>query len=129
MNSFAAALSPAAQRLTYVSSPGFGPGNPLTPQGQQFVSAFKAAYGHAPAPQAIFGYEAMSALLSVLHSAGSSAANRNTVVKGFFAIRNRSSVLGTYSINQNGDTSIGPFLISRVRGGVLVPYKAVQEQG
>ena len=128
-SSFAAALSPAAQRLTYVSSPGFGPGNPLTPQGQQFVSAFKAAYGHAPAPQAIFGFEAMSALLSVLRSAGSSAANRNTVVKDFFGIRNRPSALGTYSIDRNGDTSIGPFLISRVKAGVLVPYRAVQEQG
>jgi len=128
-NSFAAALSPAARRAAYISSPGFGPGNPVPPQGQQFLSAFKAAYRHAPAPQAIFGYEAMSAVMSVLHSAGSSVDNRNTVVKDFFAIRNRPSVLGTYSINQNGDTSIAPFLISRVKGGVLVPYKAVQEQG
>lgn len=127
-NAFAAALSPAAQRLTYVSSPGFTSSD-LTPQGQQFVSAFKAAYGHAPAAQAIFGYEAMAAVMSVLHKAGSGAGNRNTVVKDFFGIRNRTSVLGTYSINQNGDTNIGPFVISRIKGGGLVPYRAVQEQG
>jgi branched-chain amino acid transport system substrate-binding protein len=127
-SSFAAALSPAAQRVTYVTQPGFGPGNPLPAQGQQFVSAFKATYGHAPEPQAVFGYEAMAAVMSVLHEAGSSAGNRNAVVKDFFLIRNRASALGTYSINQNGDTSIGPFLISRVRAGVLVPYRAVQEQ-
>jgi branched-chain amino acid transport system substrate-binding protein len=128
MSSFAAALSPAAQRVTYVTQPGFGPGNPLPAQGQQFVSAFKATYGRAPAPQAVFGYEAMAAVMSVLHEAGSSAGNRNAVVKDFFLIRNRASALGTYSINANGDTSIGPFLISRVKGGVLVPYRAVQEQ-
>jgi branched-chain amino acid transport system substrate-binding protein len=129
MSSFAAALSPAAQRVTYVTQPGFGPGNPLPSQGQQFVSAFKATYGRAPAPQAVFGYEAMAAVMSVLHEAGSSAGNRNAVAKDFFLIRNRVSALGTYSINQNGDTSIGPFLISRARAGVLVPYRAVQEQG
>jgi hypothetical protein len=67
--------------------------------------------------------------MSVLHEAGSSAGNRNAVAKDFFLIRNRVSALGTYSINQNGDTSIGPFLISRARAGVLVPYRAVQEQG
>jgi branched-chain amino acid transport system substrate-binding protein len=128
LNSFAGALSPAAQRNVYVSSPGFGPSD-LTSQGQQFVSAFRSAYGHAPGPQAIFGYEAMAAVMAVLHGAGSSAANRSTVVHDFFKIRNRVSALGTYSINKNGDTSIGPFVINRVRSGQLVPYKAVQEQG
>ena len=84
---------------------------------------------HQPAPQAIFGYEAMAAVMAVLHEAGSSAANRNTVVKDFYKLRNRASALGTYSINSNGDTSIAPFVIDRVRAGQLVPYKAVQEQG
>jgi branched-chain amino acid transport system substrate-binding protein len=128
LNSFAGALSPGAQRNVYVSSPGFGSSD-LTPQGNQFVSAFRSAYGHDPAPQAIFGYEAMAAVMAVLHKAGSSAGNRNTVVKDFFNLRNRVSALGTYSINNNGDTSIGPFVINRVRAGQLVPYRAVQEQG
>jgi ABC-type branched-subunit amino acid transport system substrate-binding protein len=125
---FASALSPAAQRRTVVSSPGFTASD-LNPQGQQFVSAFRTAYGHSPAPSAIFGYEAMSAVLAVLHEAGSSAGNRATVVHDFFTLRNRSSVLGTYSINHNGDTNIGPFVFSHVRGGALIPFKAVQEQG
>ena len=128
LNSFVGALSPAAQRNVYVSSPGFG-SSELTPQGKQFVSAFRSAYGHAPGLQAIFGYEAMAAVMAVLHEAGSSAANRNTVVHDFFKIRNRVSALGTYSIDKNGDTSIGPFVIDRVKAGQLAPYKAVQEQG
>ena len=63
----------------------------------------------------------MSAVLAVLHEAGTSANNRGTVQKDFFAIRNRASVLGTYSINVNGDTSLAPFVISRVKSGQLVP--------
>lgn len=125
--SFAAALSPSIRNL-YVSVPGFlGPD--LTPAGRTFVSAFTAAYGHAPVVQAIFGYEAVAAVLSVLKQAGTAANSRTTVVKDFFAIRNRQSVLGTYSINSNGDTSIAPFVFSRVAGGKLVPFKFVQAQG
>jgi branched-chain amino acid transport system substrate-binding protein len=51
------------------------------------------------------------------------------VVKDFFALKNRSSVVGTYSINANGDTSIAPFVFSRVVAGKLVPFKSVQAQG
>jgi hypothetical protein len=68
----------------------------------------------------------MSALLSVLREAGSDSSNRSRVVRDFFAIKNRPSVLGTYSINSNGDTSQSPFVISRLVRGTLVPYKFVQ---
>ena len=113
----------------YISSPGFLPAN-LTPAGQQFVTAFKATYHHAPVPGAIFGYEAMSAVLGVLHEAGSGANNRQTVVKDFFALRNPpSSVLGPYAINASGDTSATPFVFSRLTAGALVPFAFVQPSG
>jgi len=127
-DAFVAALSPAAQRSTIISSPGFTAAD-LPAQGRQFVAAFRAKYGHAPASEAIFGYEAMAAVMAVLREAGSGADNRGTVVSDFFHIKNRSSVLGTYSIDSNGDTNIAPFVFSRVRGGTLTPYKAVQAQG
>jgi len=130
-DTFAAALSTAAQHDLYVSSPGFVTSD-LPSGGQQFISSFTAAYHHAPAPEAIFGFEAMAAVLSALHKAGSSANDRGTVVKDFFAIRNHTSVLGTYSINSDGDISFAsgaPFVFSRVRAGTLVPFKAVQQQG
>jgi branched-chain amino acid transport system substrate-binding protein len=125
---FAASLSPAAGAALRVSTPGFTPGA-LSATGRGFATAFSSAYGHAPSAQAIFGYEAMSAVLSVLREAGTSANNRGTVVKDFFAIRNRPSVLGTYSINANGDSSLAPFVISSVKSGQLVPLRFVSEQG
>jgi branched-chain amino acid transport system substrate-binding protein len=129
--SFASVLSSSVLRHLYVSSPGFA-GTDLPPAASHFMSAFKSAYGHAPAPQAIFGYEAMAAVLAAMRKAGSSANNRGTVIKDFFAIRNRSSVLGNYSINKNGDITFSagaPFVFSRVKAGQLVPFKAVQQQG
>jgi hypothetical protein len=118
-------LSPAAQRHLFVSSPGFLPKD-LPPAGRTFVSQFKSSYGHAPAPQAIFGYEAMSALLYVLDKAGSLADNRAAVVQDFRTLKNPpNSVIGAYSIN-GGDPNIAPIIFGRVRGGKLVPVKFVQ---
>ncbi len=125
-NSFAASLSPAAQHSLYVSEPGFTRAN-LPAQAQGFVSAFRAAYGHDPATQAIFGYAAVQAVIQALRNAGSSAGSRSTVVHDFFALRNLNSVLGPFSIDHNGDTSIAPFVFSRVKAGRLVA--TVQAQG
>jgi branched-chain amino acid transport system substrate-binding protein len=113
---------------TYVSQPGFLPSQLPSLAKTQFVQPFKARYGHAPSTEAIFGYEAMAAILSVLRKAGGDANNRTTVVHDFFAIRNRQSVLGTYSIDSEGDTegdtNIAPFVFSRFKGGTLVPWRA-----
>jgi branched-chain amino acid transport system substrate-binding protein len=126
-SAFASALSPAAAGQVEVSSPGFAPGNLPANAAQQFVTPFRSAYGHAPSTEAIFGYEAMAAVLSVLRETGSGANNRSKVVHGFFAIKNRPSVLGTYSIDVAGDTSLAPFVFSHVKSGQLAPFKAVQE--
>ncbi len=109
----------------YLSAPGFLKSD-LTPSGSQFVSQFTTTYGHAPVPQAIFGYEAVSAVLAVLREAGAQANNRSTVVHDFLSIKNRQSVLGTYSMSSSGDTNIAPFVFSRVQGGKLVPFAQVQ---
>lgn len=120
---FASSFGSANVNL-YVSSPGFLTKD-LTPEGQQFKSAFTSAYGHAPALEAIFGYEAMNAVLAVLREAGVNADDRTTVVDDFFKIKDRQSPLGTYSISSSGDISIAPFVFSRLRNGALVPFASV----
>lgn len=122
-DTFASVLTPTAARNLYISSPGFMPKN-LTPAGQKFVSDFTAAYRHAPALQAIFGYEAMASVLFVLRQAGALANSRSAVVSDFDAIKDRPSVLGTYSIH-NGDPTLGPFVFSHIQAGKLVPFKFI----
>ncbi|MFL5863136.1 MAG: hypothetical protein ACJ780_20585 [Solirubrobacteraceae bacterium] len=121
-DAFVAGLSAAAQKNLYVSSPGFTPST-LAPAGRRFVTAFHTAYQRAPVPAAIFGYEAMSALIAVLKDAGTAAGSRATVVKDFRGLHNRQSVLGTYSIS-SGDVSIAPFVFGHPRAGRLVPSAA-----
>ncbi len=125
---FVDALTTGAQSALRVSAPGFLPAE-LSSSGRQFVSSFQSAYHHQPSPEAIFGYEAMQALLSVIQRAGTGASDRTTVQRDFFALRNRTSVLGTYSINADGDTSLAPFVISRVTSGQLTPFRSMSEQG
>jgi branched-chain amino acid transport system substrate-binding protein len=124
---FASGLAPGTRHV-YISAPGFLDKD-LPPAGQKFLTDFKTAYNRTPAPQAIFGYAAMSAALTAIRDAGSSANNRSDVVKGFFALRNQTSVLGSYSINANGDTSLTQFVFNRMEAGKLVPFKPVSAQG
>ena len=122
--SFPSGLSSAVHSL-YISAPGFLKQD-LTSAGTSFVASFTSTYGHAPVPQAIFGYEAMSAVLAVLREAGTAANNRSTVVKDFQTLKRTQSVLGPYSMNGNGDTNIAPFVFSRLAHGSLVPFAEVQ---
>ena len=96
----------------------------LATAGGSFLADFRSAYGHVPSSQAILGYEAMSAVLAAIHEAGSGA-NPHHGHPRFLKINNRSSPLGTYTINQNGDTSLGPttFVIELVRGSQLVAFQ------
>lgn len=126
-NAFVAGLSPAAQQRLTVSSPGFLPRD-LPAGGKAFVSDFESSFGHAPVPQAVFGYEAMSALLGVLDKAGAQADDRATVVSDFRSLNAASSAIGSYRI-VGGDPTIAPLIFARVRAGALVPFKFVQLQG
>jgi branched-chain amino acid transport system substrate-binding protein len=121
-SAFTSAISGSVHNL-YVSIPGFLPKD-LPAAGKSFVSKFKTAYHHAPNLEAIFGYEAMSALLRVLENEGKNANDRTDVVKGFMKQRKVASVLGTYSMNSAGNTSLDAFVFARLRGGQLVPFAA-----
>ena len=119
-SAFTAALSPAAQQRFVVSSPGFT-ASKLPPAGSAFRAAFVSAYHRAPAPQAVFGYEAMKAVIGVLQSAGRNAASRAIVVTRFRTLTRTDTAIGNYTI-KGGDSSLAPFVFAHVRMGALVPF-------
>ena len=59
-------------------------------------------------------------ILAVIQGAGTHADSRALVVARFLALKDRQSVLGTYSID-GGDPSIAPFVVAHPVGGRLVP--------
>ncbi|MDQ6821058.1 MAG: hypothetical protein M3076_12115 [Actinomycetota bacterium] len=124
-----ALLSPAAQPNLYVSAPGFLPSD-LTPEGKTFVSMFQATYQHAPAPEAIFGYEAMSVVLAALRQAGAAANNRATVLHDLLGLNESTSALGPFRFLSSGDTTVAcPIVFSQVRSGRLTPFKSIRPVG
>jgi branched-chain amino acid transport system substrate-binding protein len=123
-----ASLSAQVHNL-YVSLPGFLPDRLPSAARRSFLGPFIRTYHHRPATEAIFGYEAMAAVLTVLRQEAQQAGDRSRVVHQFFAIHNRSSALGTYSIDASGDTSIAPYVFGRVSAGRLVPFRALSAPG
>ena len=133
-DTFAAGLIPAAQANFLAVRPGFLNNRALTAAGVKFVADFKAATGRDPGPgggDAIFGYEAMALVLDVLRRAGANAANHAALIADFHATNGRASVLGTYSIDGDGDTSLkpAPIILEHVVLGRLAPFKALPAQG
>jgi branched-chain amino acid transport system substrate-binding protein len=93
------------------------------PGGSAFSAAYLAEYGVAnPDPYALYGYEAMKLGLDTIASLGPNANSRAAIVKALFATKNRHSAIGTYSFDQNGDTTLRSYGLYRVTGrrGVLV---------
>jgi hypothetical protein len=70
----------------------------------------------------------MSSLLAVIHGAGESANNRTTLVHDFLKQSQSGSVLGSYKVNGTGNSSLDAFVIARLSGGALVPFKAAPAQ-
>ena len=78
----------------------------LPPAGQRFLRAFRKRYGRTPGPYAAYGYEAMAVVLDSIRRAGDSGDERDSVVNAFFDTADRRSVLGTYSIDEIGNTTL-----------------------
>lgn len=85
------------------------------PGGRRFVKAYKAKYGTAnPDPYAIIGYEAMKLTLDTVAKVGPTGKDKAAVIAALFATKARSSVLGTYGFDANGDTTLKKYGLYKV---------------
>jgi branched-chain amino acid transport system substrate-binding protein len=103
------------------------------PGGKAFLAAYKAAYGVSnPDPYSIYGYEDMKLALDTISSLGSNGNSKSAVLHALFATKNRSSVLGTYGFDSNGDTTLKSYGLYNVKAGdvaflkTLTPTKTVK---
>ena len=114
----------AAAASTYLTTPILPKG--LYPASARRVfSAYRAAFGVEGEPSALYGYEAMSVVLDAIRQAGSQGNNRQAVIDQFFATRNRNSVIGRYSIEADGETTLSPYAVDRVLSGRPVFNRAI----
>jgi branched-chain amino acid transport system substrate-binding protein len=110
-----------------ITSPALG-WSAYPPAARSFAAAFTRSYG-PPEPDAILGYESMQLMLSAIREAthgGRRAARRSAVVSAIFDTHDRRSLLGTYSIDASGDTTMSSYGVWRVVSGSLRFWKAIE---
>jgi branched-chain amino acid transport system substrate-binding protein len=71
----------------------------------------------------------MSLFLDTCKELGSDCTDRQKVIDGLFATKGRESVLGTYDIDENGDTTLTDYGVYSVKGGELVFDETVKAEG
>jgi branched-chain amino acid transport system substrate-binding protein len=96
--------------------------------GQRFYRDYEEAYGQAPELYGIYGYEAASLVLDAIRRAGERGNDRAAVLEQLFATRDHQGVIGTYDINENGDTTLARYSVFRIRGGELVFERIVEPE-
>jgi len=100
------------------------------PEGQKFFEDFEAEYGEPnPDPYAVYGYEAMSLVLDTCEELGPDCTDKAAMIEGLFGTKGRESVLGTYDIDENGDTTLTDYGIYTIEGGELTFDSTIQAEG
>jgi branched-chain amino acid transport system substrate-binding protein len=98
------------------------------PEGQEFFKQFEEKYGESnPDPYAIYGYEAMRLALDAIQRSGTG--DKADIVKALFDTKDRQSVLGTYSIDENGDTTLTDYGVYSIDGGELKFDETIKAEG
>ncbi len=105
----------AAAASTYVTSPILEPAQ-YPRSARAVLRAYKRRFGIAATAYALYGYAAMEDVLTAIRRAGRQATDRAKLLEVFFhhmgVIRD---VLGSYTINGSGDSSLRSFDGYRVR--------------
>ena len=118
-------VEPDVEAQMYVTLPTLPP-DQYPPAGQALVEQMRTAKGgKEPDAYALYSYEAMNAILLAIETAGAKGADRQAVTDAFFKIKDRDSVLGTYSIDANGDTTLKSYGGFRVEDGQFAFEKVI----
>jgi branched-chain amino acid transport system substrate-binding protein len=95
------------------------------PEGQEFFQQYSETYGEKnPPPYAIYGYESMRLVLDAIER--SSSGERADVIKALFDTKDRESVIGNYSIDENGDVTLTTYGVYTIKDGELEFDKSVE---
>jgi branched-chain amino acid transport system substrate-binding protein len=92
---------------------------------RRFTEQFRGRFGRDPGPFAAYGYEAMALALQAIGAANTNSDQFRTEVRdGVIGSERRESVLGPYSITDEGDSTFCMVQRYRVRDGRPQPLDA-----
>jgi branched-chain amino acid transport system substrate-binding protein len=96
------------------------PPDALEGKSAEWRDTYKAKFGANPEVYTIYGYVAATVLMDTFEricAAGGDPTNREVVRKAVFETKDFDSILGKFSIDANGDTTITTMSGSQVQGG------------
>jgi branched-chain amino acid transport system substrate-binding protein len=114
----------AAAAETYLTTPEL-PTRLYPPSAQRVLSDYRATFGVEGGTYALYGYEAMTIVLDAVRGSGARGDDRQAVIDRVFATKDRNSVLGRYSVEPDGETTLPQYGVDRVSDGRLVFLRAI----
>jgi branched-chain amino acid transport system substrate-binding protein len=114
----------AAAANTYLTTPVL-PTRLYPAAAQKVLSHYRTVFGVEGGPYSLYGYEAMTLVLDAIRAAGPRGNDRQTVIDHVFATKNRNSVIGRYSIEASGETTLPSYGVDRVSGGRPVYFRTL----
>jgi branched-chain amino acid transport system substrate-binding protein len=114
----------AASASTYLTTPVL-PNRLYPPSAQRVLGNYRATFGEEGSAYALYGYEAMTVVLDAIRNSGARGNDRQTVIDRVFATKNRNSVLGRYSVEPDGETTLSQYGVDRVSDGRPVFLRVV----
>ena len=96
------------------------PESELSAEGQEFVETYESKYDDEIQPYTAYAYEAANVMLDAIERAADEAGGvpeRQAVIDEVFATEDFEGVLGTWSFDEEGDTSLTELSVQTVEGG------------
>jgi branched-chain amino acid transport system substrate-binding protein len=95
----------------------------LPAKGQDFLKRYQERFG-APTAYTIYGYEAMAVALNAIKVAGKK--DRQAILQAVAATKDFDGVLGKWSFDANGDTTLTDFAVYKIQAKRLVYLEQTQ---
>jgi branched-chain amino acid transport system substrate-binding protein len=106
---------------SYVSVAGEPPTS-LKGEGKTFITNFGNQIGATPNPYSQYGAQALDVVLDAISK---SDGTRADVTSKLFGLKVTDGILGTFTLDQQGDTSLTPITIYQQKSGKLNPIKTL----
>jgi branched-chain amino acid transport system substrate-binding protein len=111
----------AAANNMYITQPGV-PVEQLKGAGKEFVDGFTEAEGKAPNPYTAYAAQATQVLLAAIEKGGT---DRAAVSSALFETDVTDGIIGSFQIDENGDTTLGLVSVYQVKNGEETYVKSV----
>ncbi len=93
------------------------PAEKLTGKAKDWYDAYKKKYNAEPEVYAVYGYEAAKVIVNALNKICANPTDRKAMRDAVFGTKDYEGVLGKWSFDQNGDTSLTTMSGGQVKGG------------